>query len=99
MRVGVAAAVAATDPRIRLPKPRWPRPRKIENMQLPTTLAVLALGAGLAAQGDLEAKLEKKLASPFLENADWVTDLGKAKARAKETGKVIFGYFTRSYSP
>ena len=68
-------------------------------MQVQTMLSALALGMGLAAQTDLAAKLEDKLASPFLKNADWFTDFDKAKARAKESGKVIFGYFTRSYAP
>ena len=29
----------------------------------------------------------------------WITDFAAAKAKAKETGKPIFAYFTRTYSP
>ena len=70
-------------------------------MTRPTTFALavgLALGAVLPAQGDLIAKRDAKLQSPFLKNADWITDYDKALAAAKESGKPIFGYFTRSYS-
>lgn len=64
------------------------------------TLASLALMCGaVLAQGDLEAKLEKKLAKPFVANGGWETDYDKAREAAKASGKVIFAYFTRSYSP
>jgi len=59
----------------------------------------LALAPSLVAQDDLVAKRDAKLASPFLKNADWITDYDKAIAAARKTGKPIFGYFTRSYSP
>ena len=29
----------------------------------------------------------------------WITDFDAAKAEAKRTGKPIFAYFTRTYSP
>lgn len=61
--------------------------------------ALLLLAAPGFAQGDLEAKLEQKLAKDFVKNAAWVTDYDAAKAQAKESGKLIFAYFTRSYSP
>jgi hypothetical protein len=48
---------------------------------------------------DLEANLKSKLAQPFVANADWATDYGKALARAKQEGKLVFAYFTRSYYP
>ena len=70
------------------------------------TAAVLAAGLGLApvlpAQGDqaeLLAKRTDKLEGEWLKNADWITDYDKARDTAKETGKPIFAYFTRSYSP
>ena len=56
----------------------------------------------LAAQDDqdaLIAKRDKKLQADFLSNADWITNYDTARATAKETGKPIFAYFTRSYSP
>ena len=61
--------------------------------------ALLLLAAPGFAQGDLEAKLEQKLAKDFVKNAAWVMDFDAAKAKAKESGKLIFVYFTRSYAP
>lgn len=51
------------------------------------------------AQDGYIAKRNAKLNSPFLKNGDWITDYDQALAAAKESGKPIFGYFTRSYSP
>ena len=59
---------------------------------------LLALAAAVAA-GEMEDKLEEKLGKDFVKNAEWTTDFDAAKAKAKESGKAIFGYFTRSYSP
>ncbi|MCA8941806.1 MAG: hypothetical protein KDB80_04535 [Planctomycetes bacterium] len=42
---------------------------------------------------------DEKLAKAFLKNGDWITDYDAAKKRATESGKLIFGYFTRSYAP
>ena len=70
-----------------------------------TTVLVAALAFSVTAQvpgsedAELRTKLKKKLASEFLTNANWFTDFDKARARAKATGKILFGYFTRSYSP
>ncbi len=61
-------------------------------------LSVLLLAAAARA-GDLEDKLDEKLKKDFVGNAAWTTDFDAAKAKAKETGKVIFAYFTRSYAP
>lgn len=62
--------------------------------------ALVALATPAMAQdsSDLEAKLKKKLESPWIKDPKWITDYDEAKAEAKKTGKVIFGYFTRSYS-
>jgi len=66
---------------------------------------LFALGAVLAGQGpdskqtDLKRKLTDKLAGKWIKNADWRTDFADAKARSKASGKLIFGYFTRSYAP
>ncbi len=51
------------------------------------------------SQEHLKEKLKKKLDEPFLKNADWETDYDKARRKAKKDGKLIFAYFTRSYSP
>lgn len=64
-------------------------------------LAVLA-GAALG-QGDgdaeLQAKYEKKLQKDFVSKIAWTQDLSEAQKKAKESGKLVLGYFTRSYSP
>jgi hypothetical protein len=47
----------------------------------------------------LVASRDKKLASPFLRQASWTTSFDEARASAKSSGKLILGYFTRSYAP
>ena len=69
-----------------------------------TSVTALALLLAMAASGaaqdqTFEQKLEKKLKEPFLSNAAWVLDYTEAMKKAKEENKVIFAYFTRSYSP
>ncbi|MHC4958398.1 MAG: hypothetical protein ACYTGN_08470 [Planctomycetota bacterium] len=58
----------------------------------------LVLCAAVQAQSN-EEKLEAKLAKPFAKNAEWITDYDAAKAKAVQSGKLIFAYFTRSYAP
>jgi len=60
--------------------------------------ALCALSATATAQS-LEEKLEEKLQEPFAKNVAWVLDLDEAMKQAQESGKPIFAYFTRSYSP
>ncbi len=62
-------------------------------------LAVAILLPATANAQTMEQRRDQKLAQPFLENGDWVTDYDEALEQAKETGKPIFTYFTRSYSP
>ena len=50
-------------------------------------------------QEELKARREEKLASKFLQNANWITNYDKARTEAKKSKKVIFAYFTRSYAP
>ena len=50
-------------------------------------------------QADMKARYESKLKKSFFKQATWFTDYDKARARAKESGRLIFTYFTRSYSP
>ena len=62
-------------------------------------LLALGLASPAAAQGgDLQGKLDKKLAESWIKDPAWITDYDEALKQAKETGKPIFGYFTRSYS-
>lgn len=65
---------------------------------LAVTAAILACFSAPASAQDLEQKLEKKLGEAWIKDPKWITDYDEAKAEAKKTGKVIFGYFTRSYS-
>lgn len=51
------------------------------------------------SQDDLKERFEAKLKKPFLSAAPWITDYDAAKKDALESGKLIFGYFTRSYAP
>jgi hypothetical protein len=47
---------------------------------------------------DLQKKYEEKLKEPFFSKAPWFTDYDKALAEAKKSGKLVFGYFSRSYA-
>jgi len=63
-----------------------------------TGLALLLAATAGSAQS-LEEKLEAKLKEPFVANAPWVLDYQEALAKAKQEKKLVFAYFTRSYSP
>lgn len=63
-----------------------------------TSALLLALSA-LAAADELQERLDAKLKKDFVANAAWVLDYDEALARAKQEGKLVFAYFTRSYSP
>ncbi len=78
--------------------------RKPMTTRSATLAALLFLGVASPAWAqDNDAKniklRDEKLQSAFLKNAPWITDFDKAQAEAKKTGKPIFAYFTRSYSP
>lgn len=64
---------------------------------------LLALSAATYAQDDhqeqMKANLDQKLAKPFAKNVAWELDYDKALEKAKASNKLIFAYFTRSYSP
>lgn len=57
------------------------------------------VSAQTVEQQTLEAKYKKKLTKAFVKKVSWVQDLAEAQRMSKATGKPIFGYFTRSYSP
>ena len=66
--------------------------------------AVRLTAAGLGArkpptQDELKQRFDEKSAGAWLKNANWITDYDKARELAKASGKQIFAYFTRSYSP
>jgi len=50
-------------------------------------------------QDALREKYEHKLALPFIRHGGWLTDYDQARAKAEEEGKLLFTYFSRSYSP
>lgn len=52
-----------------------------------------------ANSNDLVLLRDKKLSSPFLKCAKWTTRWDEARAAAKDSGKLILAYFTRSYAP
>jgi len=78
-------------------------------MKTPTRFILRSLAAGLllasvapaqgASQADLKEKYADKLALEFVDYGGWITDYDAARAKAKEEGKVLFVYFSRSYSP
>jgi len=59
---------------------------------------LLAFSASAFAQS-LEEKFEAKMKKDFISNAAWETDYEAAQKKAQAEGKIIFAYFTRSYSP
>jgi hypothetical protein len=66
------------------------------------TVVVGAFAGAMAPAQDvaqLVANRDKKLASPFLRYASWKLDYDEARAEAKSSGRLILGYFTRSYAP
>ncbi len=64
---------------------------------------LLVLAAAARAQGEEESpeltKFKKKLTAPFIKKAPWVLDYDAARKNATGSGKVLFGYFTRSFQP
>ncbi len=64
------------------------------------TLALAALPAGAQdANAALQEKYEKKLQKEFVSKIAWAHSFEEARATAKKEGKLVFGYFTRSYAP
>ncbi len=74
-------------------------------MKAKSLLAVMVAGLALALPSaaqdvdPLQAKLDKKLEEAWVAHGGWVLDFEEAKARAAKENKLIFAYFTRSYSP
>ncbi len=50
-------------------------------------------------QDDMLHRKTELLAEAWLGKANWVMSYAEAKAKAKQSGKMIFAYFTRSYAP
>ena len=64
-------------------------------------LAVALLGAlaSTSSAQSFQDLYEKKIAKDVFKNAAWELDYDAALAKAKETKKLVFVYFTRSYTP
>ena len=74
-------------------------------MRSMTAIAVLTgLCTALPAQNQPPSQEQlvklrsEKLAKEVFTKANWITDYDKARAEAKKSGKLLFTYFTRSYS-
>lgn len=57
---------------------------------------LVVVPACAAGEPELAALKQKKLESPFLKKAAWLTDYDAARAESARTGKPIFAYFTVS---
>lgn len=70
-----------------------------------TPAATIAPAAPAAAQDPAEQQAKfkelyaQKLKKEFIANGGWLTDYDQARKLAKEQGKLLFTYFSRSYSP
>lgn len=60
---------------------------------------VSAFSDDSSAPNPLVRKRDAKLAEPWLKKAAWFTDFDAARQAARDQRKLIFAYFTRSYSP
>lgn len=60
--------------------------------------AALAQGRQQRSQEELIALRAEKLAKPVFDNAAWHFDYDEARAKAKQEGKLILTYFTRSFA-
>ncbi len=66
---------------------------------LPDPVRASVLAQDDAQQAEFKASYEKKLSKDFVAFGGWLTDYDEARARAKREGKLLFTYFSRSYSP
>lgn len=68
----------------------------------PAPTRAARLSSGGAPQGKSQEALiklrEEKLAKEVFKKAPWMFDYDKARETAKNEGKLIFTYFTRSYA-
>jgi ABC-type transport system substrate-binding protein len=58
-----------------------------------------AVTAATTSADEMQERYEKKLKLKFIEYGGWITDFDQARSTAKEQGKVLFVYFSRSYAP
>jgi hypothetical protein len=60
-------------------------------------LAVAVLAMSAVGQS-MEDKDKEKMEKEFVSKIAWETSLSAAKERAAKEGKLIYGYFSRSYA-
>jgi hypothetical protein len=53
----------------------------------------------MPSQEQLKQRRADLVAEEWYTSAGWIDDYDVARAKAKESGKLIFAYFTRTYSP
>ena len=74
----------------------------MKTLTLPS-IALLIAASGVNAQDEAQEGLKKlyqeKINEGWYTGGEWTTDFAAAKARAKKENKLVFAYFTRSYSP
>lgn len=51
------------------------------------------------SQDELKASFAEMQTHSWYVDGGWTTDFATAKAEAKESGRPIFAYFTRTYAP
>ena len=79
--------------------------RTAKSAILAVVLALLLVSPALAqgrtppTQDELEKRKADKVAEAWFTDGGWIADYDEARAKAKESGKLIFTYFTRTYSP
>jgi hypothetical protein len=65
-------------------------------------LGLLAFAPAATAQNadqELRDNYKHKLEKEFVSKIEWAQSLDEARASAKKQGKLVLGYFTRSYAP
>ncbi len=72
--------------------------KQIALLALPVTL-VAPVACAQTSQADLKASYEAKLSEDWFVNGGWSADYDAVRAKAKEEGKLILAYFSRTYSP
>ena len=76
---------------------------KTRNTILAGVLAALLAAPAMAQSGPDQEQLKErraaKVAEAWFTEGGWIDDYDEARAKAKEAGKLIFAYFTRSYQP
>ena len=48
---------------------------------------------------ELKKLHDEKIAKTWVSKGNWILDYEGAREKARKSGKIIFAYFTRSYSP